>query len=135
MAVAVVKRAPRRAWRARRKEVSILRFSRRVMDFFNTYSGEIKKVLSYPFAKARLQAPAAAPPLLLEFPPIAEGLLSPYLSCGQSSVKICTPQSFLLRQTLAQKNREAADESIARAGGVHGLDLECGNELHPVRSR
>src|ERR1700694_2223826 len=135
MAVSEGEIGPGRAWRSRLEEVSIRRLSRKVMEFFNAYSGAIGNALSEHFDKAGLQARAATLPLLLEFRPVAEGLLSSYLGCGKRSVEICARQSLLLRHTFAQKNREAADESISRAGRVYGLDLECGNQLHPPWSR
>src|SRR5260370_29453801 len=74
-------------------------------------------------------------PLPLEFRAAAEGFLRARLGCGERSVEIRARQSFLFRQTFAQKDRKAADESIARACGVQSLDLERRNEVKAVRTR
>src|SRR6266566_2806899 len=135
MAVSEGKIGTRRTGRSRLEGLSIRGLSRRAMrcspQMMEQSGLSILALRQSRFIGARRDSA----PLLLEFRPAVEGLLCPYLGCGQSRIKICARQSFLLWQTLAQKNRQAADESVAGASSVHGLDLECRNDRNPVRSR
>ena len=65
---------------------------------------------------------AALSPLSFEFSASGKRFLCADPHGGKSRIETGTREGFFLEQASAKKNGEAADEGVARAGCVNGLD-------------
>src|SRR5690348_429838 len=80
------------------------------------------------------QSRVAGLPLAVEFCAGDKGFLRADLGCGERSVQIRARERFLLGKSFAEKHSEAADESVAGAGGVEGVHFEWWDELGAFRA-
>src|SRR5215472_10489147 len=87
---------------------------------------------SYHYAKEGLHTCRAFLPLFLEFRSAPERFLRAHLCGGQGRVEARPKKRFLLRTALSQKHGTAANESVARTGGIHGGELEGRHEIRAL---